>query len=77
MTARNRNRIRSLIVTCCLTCTARPALAQQAVVLRETFAPGYAYHVSSRVELAGTLTLPPEKDKTAQTLNVSGSSAIE
>jgi hypothetical protein len=47
------------------------------VLLRENFAPGYAYHVSARVELSGTLTLPPEKDKAAQTLAVTGSSAIE
>jgi hypothetical protein len=77
MTSRNRNRTRFLVITCCLVLTARPAHAQEAALLRENFAPGYAYHVSSRVELSGTLTLPPEKDKTAQTLNVTGSSAID
>src|SRR6516162_9077268 len=78
MTARNRNHTRFLIVTgCCLFVTARPAWGQDAVLLRENFAPGYAYHVSARVELSGTLTLPPEKDKAAQTLAVTGSSAIE
>jgi hypothetical protein len=51
--------------------------AQEAVLLRENFAPGYTYHVSSRVELSGTLTLPPEKDKAAQTLTVTGTSAID
>ncbi len=66
-----------LVVTCCFLLTARPAAAQQGVVLRENFAPGTTYHVSCRVELSGTLTLPAEKDKTAQTLNVTGNSTIE
>jgi hypothetical protein len=45
--------------------------------LRESFEPGYQYHVSSRVELAGTLNLPPEKNQTPQPLKITGSSAIE
>jgi hypothetical protein len=77
MTARNRNRTRFLLTTCCLLLTIRPSKAQEAVLLRESFAPGYAYHVSSRVELSGTLTMPPEKDKAAQTLTVTGNSSID
>ncbi len=49
----------------------------QAVPLREPFAVGYEYHVSTRVELKGSLTLPPEKGASAKTLAVVGSSAIE
>src|SRR5262249_35764357 len=54
------------------------ASAQAAVRLAETFASGYGYHVSSRVEITGSLTLPPEKDKPApKPLTVTGKSAIE
>ncbi|HYT93118.1 MAG TPA: hypothetical protein VEL76_30650, partial [Gemmataceae bacterium] len=53
------------------------AAAQAPVRLREAFAVGYEYHVSTRVELTGTLTLPPEKDKGPQSLTVTGKSAIE
>lgn len=56
---------------------ALPAQAADGVRLREAFAPGYQYHVSSRVELSGTLTLPAEKDPKAQKLPVRGESAIE
>jgi hypothetical protein len=52
--------------------------AEDAIRLREAFPPGYQYHVSCRVELSGSLTLPLEKgQKTAKALAVSGSSAIE
>ena len=37
----------------------------QTVQLREKFPAGYQYHVSTRVELSGTLTLPPVKGKPA------------
>src|SRR5262245_42172464 len=37
------------------------ALAQEPVRLRENFSPGYQYHVSTRTELSGTLTLPADK----------------
>ena len=39
--------------------------AEEPVHLRERFPVGYEYHVSTRVDLTGTLTLPPEKDKPA------------
>jgi hypothetical protein len=56
-----------------------PALrAEVPVQLREQFPPGYQYHVSTRTELSGTLTLPPEKGQgKAQTLPVIGNSAVE
>jgi hypothetical protein len=46
--------------------------------LREEFPPGSQYHVSCRVEVAGTLTLPAQKEQAApKPLAVIGSSAIE
>jgi hypothetical protein len=58
-------------------CTGTQA-ADESVQLRERFAPGYLYHVSSRVELSGTLTLPAEPGKAApKPLAVTGDSAIE
>src|SRR5437870_693416 len=52
--------------------------AQEVFQLREAFPAGYHYHVSSRVDVTGSLTLPPEKDQKAPaTLGVTGSSAIE
>src|SRR5262245_24580707 len=53
------------------------AKAQAPVRLQEAFPVGYEYRVSSRVELTGTLTLSPEKDKGPQLLTVTGRSAIE
>jgi hypothetical protein len=48
------------------------------VRLQEQFAAGYQYHVSVRVDLAGTLTPPSEKDKPSpKQLEVKGDSAIE
>jgi hypothetical protein len=60
-------------------CLFSPAFvaAAEPVRLQESFKPGYEYHVSVRVDLAGKLTLPPEKDKPAAPLNVTGESAIE
>jgi hypothetical protein len=52
--------------------------ADEPLRLRETFAPGYQYHVSVRVEITGTLTPPAEKGKSApKPLAVRGDSAIE
>jgi hypothetical protein len=54
------------------------ASAQEAVSLQERFAVGYAYHVSTRVDLTGTLTPPAEPGKTAPApIQVRGDSAIE
>jgi hypothetical protein len=55
-----------------------PSGAQEAVVLREQFPVGYQHRVSSRVELSGTLTLPPEKgQKAPKKVDVTGRSALE
>ena len=35
--------------------------ADETFTLREQFPPGYQYHVSSRVDLEGRLTMPAEK----------------
>jgi hypothetical protein len=52
--------------------------ADEPVRLREDFAAGYQYHVSTRTELSGSLTLPPGKDQAkTQSLPVTGSSSIE
>jgi hypothetical protein len=51
--------------------------AEEPIVLRESFAAGYRYHVNTRVELAGNLALPSEKNGARKTLPVSGESAIE
>jgi hypothetical protein len=52
--------------------------ADEPVRLQEKFTAGYQYHVSSRVELSGSLTLSAEKDKPApKPLTVTGSSAID
>jgi hypothetical protein len=56
----------------------RRAAAEEIVHLRELFPPDYQYHVSTRAELSGKLTLPPpDKGKKAVTLAVSGASALE
>jgi hypothetical protein len=54
-----------------------PARADESFTLRERFALGYQYHVSSRVDLSGRLTLPAEKGKKEASLPVSGQSALE
>jgi hypothetical protein len=55
-----------------------PAVAQDVVLLREAFPSGYQYHVSTRVDVAGTLSLPPDKNGTpSRPLPVTGDSAIE
>jgi hypothetical protein len=52
--------------------------AEEAIRLRELFPAGYQYHVSCRVDLTGSLTLPPEKGQAeAKTLAITGNSAIE
>jgi hypothetical protein len=52
--------------------------AEEPIRLREQFAAGYQYHVSTRVELSGTLALPPAKAGAGpQSLTITGDSAIE
>lgn len=64
-----------LFVTVSLVATTR---AEEPVRLVEAFPAGYSYHVSSRVELSGSVTLPAEKDKPVpKPLTVTGESAIE
>ncbi|MCI0683172.1 MAG: hypothetical protein L0Y71_13810 [Gemmataceae bacterium] len=53
------------------------AAAQEPVRLVETFPPDYQYRVSCRVNIDGSLTLPPTKDRSAQSLKVSGKSVID
>jgi hypothetical protein len=52
--------------------------ADEAIRLVEAFPVGYQYHVSTRVDLTGSLTLPAEKEKPVpKPLAVTGESAIE
>lgn len=56
----------------------RVSLAGDVYRLREQYPPGYQYHVSTRVDLMGALTLPPEKGgATGKRLSLTGNSAIE
>jgi hypothetical protein len=56
-----------------LLCLAATAQAQEPVRLEERLEPGSNYHVSCRVQIAGSLKLPTK----AQALDVVGSSVIE
>src|SRR5438105_3477905 len=52
--------------------------AEDPVRLREEFPASYQYHVSTRSDLSGSITLPAEKDKPApKPLTISGESVIE
>jgi hypothetical protein len=55
----------------------RNCRAGDTVVLQERFQTGYQYHVSTRVELTGTLSVPTEKDHPPKPLPLTGSSAVE
>jgi hypothetical protein len=68
---------RSLAILCLLG-GGVPARAQDPYLLREAFPAGYQYHVSTRVDVAGSLSLPPDKNGTSsKPLAVTGDSAIE
>jgi hypothetical protein len=55
-----------------------PGLAPAQVRLREQFPAGYVFAVSSRVDVAGNLPLPPDKGQGApRSLAIAGKSAIE
>src|SRR5262245_34828696 len=66
-----------VLITFAWAVSARHVHADDPVRLREAFAPGYQYHVSSRVELTGKLTLPADKGKPPQTLEIAGKSAVD
>jgi len=76
-----KNTVKKLSELCSLmvvACASGQALrAEDDVRLRERFAPGYHYHVGSRVDLSGSLTLPAEKGQAARSLPIRGRSAIE
>jgi len=55
-----------------------PARGDEPIRLQELYPAGAQYHVSTRTDLSGRMTLPPEKAGTApKTLTVTGTSAIE
>ncbi len=60
-----------LLVSTCL------VHAQEAVRLIENYQPNYQYRTSCRVEIEGSLRVPPGKDQPAQTLKITGKSVIE
>jgi hypothetical protein len=52
--------------------------AEEPIALQEQFPPGYQYHVSTRVDLSGSLAIPAEKGQSAsKSLTITGDSAIE
>jgi hypothetical protein len=66
-----------LIVFSWISLATSPLSAQEPIRLRESLPAGLQYHVSSRADLSGSLTLPADKEGKAKTLPVSGSSIIE
>src|SRR5437016_2731584 len=69
--------MRGMLIASMLFCVATIARAQDTVRLIELFPPDYQYRVSCRVAIEGTLKLPPGKDQPAQTLKITGKSAID
>src|SRR5436309_3047987 len=66
----------SLLLALCLAPAA--GRAEEPVALHEQFPPGSQYHVSTRVDLSGSLSLPAVKGQPApKSLTVAGDSAIE
>src|SRR5580765_6765547 len=58
--------------------TAGSSHAQETVRFVESMPPGSQYSINSRVEVSGSLTLPPEKGQTSpKALQVNGSSVID
>jgi hypothetical protein len=71
---------RTVILTGLVLCLFPPAAlrGEDPLRLEEPFRDGYEYHVSARVELSGSLTLPPSKEQPApKPIKVTGNSAIE
>jgi hypothetical protein len=71
---------RPAFLACLAVCAAVPtaAHAEEPVRVEEKFPAGYQYHVNTRVELSGSVTLPAEKGKAAPNpITISGDSAIE
>jgi hypothetical protein len=67
-----------LLLAACMPLMASPTEAEEKVILKETFSPGYQYHVSTRSELGGQMTVPDQKDgKPAKLLPLTGESALE
>jgi hypothetical protein len=71
----NRQHLACLLVFVCLSTL---AVADEPLQLRETPAAGRQFHVSSRVEITGSLSLPAGKDRPAsKPLDIKGESRIE
>jgi hypothetical protein len=69
---------KQLLAATALIWLATVAVADDPVQLREAPPVGRQFHVSSRSEINGSLSLPPEKDKKdPKSLTITGTSAIE
>ena len=70
-------RIAFIFITLCIASIAQ-LRGDEAIRLHEAFPAGYQYHVSTRVDLTGTLELQPEKGQAAgKSLTITGGSAID
>jgi len=64
-----------VLVNCCIL---DQLCAQSGTVLRESLLPGLRYHVSSRVDLSGSMTVPAAtKDGKDKQIRMSGNSAVD
>lgn len=67
-----------LLASLILVLPARSSQAAEPIRLREAFPAGYTYHVSCRVDLTGSLTLPASKEQPEpKPIKVTGNSVIE
>lgn len=70
--------IKPVLLIGIMTLAASRAGAEEKIVLKEAFSPGYQYHVSTRTELGGQMSVPDQKDaKQAKLLPLTGESALE
>lgn len=72
-----------MYIRCCLLGLSLPwfllasAVASETYRLEEKFPAGYQYHVSSRVDLTGTLQLPSQGKDAGKTLTIAGTASVE
>jgi len=72
------NSFRCLVAVVVVTAVGSAAFPSETYLLEEKFPAGYQYHVSSRVDLTGSLQLPSsKKDTPGQTLNINGTASVE
>ncbi len=70
--------LKALSPIACVLCLTASSVAEEPVRLREVASAGSQYHVSTRVEINGSLSLPADKDKQApKPLTIKGESSID